>query len=262
MLVNRLNNTLQCQPLVSGGGAPPFSPSVLNPLLWLDAGVGASASSWTNRGSGATDATQGTAINQPTYNSSGFGTNSKPYLVFDGSNDFMDLGTEYSKLTEHTLFTVHIRGNNLDDNQAIIADVSATGAGSPSIAGTSIVHRYRNKQIDTVYGNSPASNYRITRTQQTFESTTDVYISMDSKENAVALNTIKVNGTTYSVSDVIGTGTTIAGAPTETSIGKWGGESYGYFDGKIAEILIFDSVLSTDDIASMETYLNTKYAAY
>lgn len=218
--------------------------------------------SWINKGTELRNATQSTAINQPIWKSSGFGTNSKPYLTFDGTNSFLSLGTEYSKIPEHTLFTVHIRGNNLDDSQAIIADGSGTGAGSPSIADTSIVHRYRNKQIDTIYGNSPANDYRITRTQQTFESTTDVYISMDSKENAVALNTIKVNGTTYSVSDVVGTATIIAGTPTATSIGKWGAESYGYFDGDIAEILLYNSVLTSGEITQVETYLNTKYAAY
>ena len=218
--------------------------------------------SWINKGTETRNATQSTAINQPIYKSSGFGTNSKPYLTFDGTNSFLSLGTEYSKIPEHTLFTVHIRGNNLDDSQAIIADGAATGAGSPNITNTSIVHRYRNKQIDTVYGSSSANNYRITRTQQTFESTTDVYISMDSKENAVALNTIKVNGTTYSVNDVTGTGTTIEGTPTATSIGKWGDESYGYFDGDIAEILLYNSVLTASEIESVETYLNAKYAAY
>ena len=87
-------------------------------------------------------------------------------------------------------------------------------------------------------------------------------ISMDSKENAVALNTIKVNGLTYLTTSVTGTGTTIAGTPTETSIGKWGGESYAYFDGDIAEILLYNSVLTSGEITQVETYLNTKYAAY
>ena len=67
--------------------------------------------SWINKGTGTRNATQSTAINQPIYKSSGFGTNSKPYLTFDGTNSFLSLGTEYSKIPEHTLFTVHIRGN-------------------------------------------------------------------------------------------------------------------------------------------------------
>jgi len=219
-------------------------------------------SRWLNKGTGTLNGTQSTAIAQPIWKSSGFGTNSKPYLVFDGTNSFLSLGTEYSKIPEHTLFTVHIRGNNLDDSQAIIADGSGTGAGSPSIADTSIVHRYRNSEVDTIYGNSNANDYRITRTNQKFISTTDVYISMDSKENAVASNTIKVNGTTYSARTIAGSATTIAGTPTATSIGKWGGESYGYFDGDIAETLLYNSVLTASEIESVETYLNAKYAAY
>jgi hypothetical protein len=101
MLVNRLNNTLQCQPLVSGGAAPPpaFAPSDITGLkLWLAAdaaNVNAgsptnldSVSTWIDKSTATNNSTQATALNQPTWNISG-GSNNTSFIDFDGSSDYL-----------------------------------------------------------------------------------------------------------------------------------------------------------------------------
>lgn len=87
-------------------GGTTFLPTQLSGCtLWLraDRGVTQSGtvSAWTNYGSIVADATQGTGGSRPTYNASGFGAASSPYLSFDGTDDYMDfalgaVGTAYT----------------------------------------------------------------------------------------------------------------------------------------------------------------------
>ena len=77
-----------------------------------------------------------------------------------------------------------------------------------------------------------------------------------------ALTSLNLNGDDLEV-NVGGNGaTSVAGTKYNFSIGQGGQYGGLRFNGKIAEILIFNSVLSTDNITNMETYLNDKYATY
>jgi len=253
------NGNLNLIPASRLGGAG-FSPSDLNPLLWLDAGVGVTetagaTSAWANQGSGATDATQGTALNQPTYNASGFGANSKPYLDFDGTNSYLTLGSvDYSKLTQHSVFSV-FEADSVSGGRTIISDNNNANSAptyglSQAIPGDST--------IENTYGDEGLATFRVVRSTETVTTATE-YILNHTYASGDTLTSIRLNGVGLTESSIAGTGTTIAGTKYNMSIGRRGDFNNFYFDGKIAEILIFNSVLSTDDIASMETYLSSKY---
>ena len=234
----------------SGGG---FSPVDLNPLLWLDAGVSASSTLWTNQGSGATNATQNTAVNQPTYNANGFGTNSKPYFEFDGDNDFFTLGnTDYSKLPNHTIF--------------VVCEIASTGrigmAGDVNSGGQTAslgsLFEFNSSSLRAIYGDN--SSLTFTASSETFATGTTYIVSTNFSSGTVG-EVLRSNGSGLTET-ITGTADTISGAKSNFSIGRFGDLDALYFSGKIAEVLLFSASLSVIDTESIETYLNNKYAAY
>ena len=233
--------------------ALPFTPSNLNPLLWLDAGVSASSSLWANQGSGATNATQNTAVNQPTYNATGFGTNSKPYFEFDGDNDFFTLGNvDYSKLPNHTIFVVCERAST--DRAGLSGDINSGG----QTTSVGSLFEFNSSNLRAFYGDSLS----LTNTQSSETFTTGTtYIVSTNFSSGTKGEVLRSNGSGLTET-ITGTADTISGTKSNFSIGRWGDLDSLYFNGKIAEVLIFSSSLSVTDTESIETYLNTKYAAY
>jgi len=83
-----------------GGGAVPFDPSQLNNLrLWLDStdastiNLGSPVNNdlvdnWNDKSSNSFDFLS-TGTLRPTYKSSGMGSQNKPYIEFDTSNDML-----------------------------------------------------------------------------------------------------------------------------------------------------------------------------
>ena len=70
------------------------------------------------------------------------------------------------------------------------------------------------------------------------------------------------NNSTLSLPTVLGTATSIGGQAYEMRVGQWGTDGYYPLDGKVSEILIYNTVLTTSEVESVNDYLNTKYAAY
>lgn len=241
----------------SGGGG--FTPADLNPVLWLDAGVGVTetagaTSAWANQGSGSRDATQGTALNQPTYNATGFGTNNLPYLDFDGTNSFLTCGTEYSKLANYTIFTVFEA--DVVANKLLYGDAD----NSVNFRSAGAVCYLTGGKFNHFFGDG--TNYTTSTTSSSYSANTP-YILQATHVDGEALTSLNLNGDDLEV-NVGGNGATssVAGTKYNFSIGQGGQYGGLRFNGKIAEILIFNSVLSTDNITNMETYLNDKYATY
>lgn len=235
----------------SSGGA--FSPSDLNPLLWLDAGVSASSTLWTNQGSGATNATQNTAVNQPTYNATGFGTNSKPYFEFDGDNDFFTLGnSDYSKLPNHTIFVVCERAST--DRVGLSGDINSGG----QTTSVGSLFEFNSSNLRSFYGDS--LSLTNTQSSETFTTGTTYIVSTNFSSGTVG-EVLRSNGSGLTET-ITGTADTISGTKSNFSIGRFGDLDALYFSGKIAEVLLFSSSLSVTDTESIETYLNTKYGAY
>ena len=89
--------------------------------LWLDAEDtasitlnGSTVSQWGDKSGNGRNAVQATAANQPTYNSTAY--NGKPVLQFDGTSDFLSVGTASLQNTGLNVFVV---GNYTDLNYFI-----------------------------------------------------------------------------------------------------------------------------------------------
>ena len=214
---------------------------------------------WINKGEGTRNATQPTAINQPIWKSSGFGTNSKPYLTFDGTNSFLRLSTDYSKLPNHTVFVVYQIDATINSStrQCVIGDL---GGGASATGSIAVV--LRDGFFETNFGDSDTA-LRSTQRQNTIDTVSGTtYITTLEYTSGNSLQTVLRNNSTLSLPTVLGTATSIGGQAYEMRVGQWGTDGYYPLDGKVSEILIYNTVLTTSEVESVNDYLNTKYAAY
>ena len=210
-------------------------------------------SRWLNKGTGTLNGTQSTAIAQPIWKSSGFGTNSKPYLTFDGDNNFFTLEKEYSKLPNHTIFVV-CEIDSTADRLGISGDINSGGQ-TPSVGS---LFEFNSSNLRAFYGDG--SSLTNTQSSETFATGTNYIVSTNFSSGTVG-EILRSNGSDLTET-ITGTADTISGTKSNFSIGRWGDIDGLYFNGKIAEYLLFSVSLSVTDTERIETYLNTKYAAY
>ena len=208
-----------------------------------------------NLGTGATNATQTDSARRPIWNSTGFGTKSKPYLKFQNIY-YLTLGTEYSKLEQHTVFYVF----ELDADgiqQAIIAEKSSVLNDSESTGITKTV-RTDDKLFYSfgVTGSTHSSGESATLLAST------PYINVETYTTGDTFTVDTVNGAVASRTPFFSTNpaTSIGGTKSNLNIGRLGDATQGdYLNGKVAEVLIYDSPLTSAQIQSVDDYLTTKY---
>lgn len=225
--------------LGAGGmsAAPVFSPlDISNLKAWYkaDAGVtlnGPTVSQWDDYSGNARHLKQTTAANQPTYLTNTI--NGLPSIDFDGVNDYL--------LTDATL--------NTGDAMTMFCVFKKESASSQGIiTGGSGAYQFLQ------YG----SAFYIGGAQKVNTMTTDLwYIRSGTRTTAGALAEHFSNGSSL--------GTT-AGGGTEHSlfryVGTYNFQAANYTDGKIAEILIYQGVLTGAQMTEIHNYLNSKYAIY
>jgi hypothetical protein len=224
-----------------GGGV--FDPSTISGLVvWLNAGAlalsdGDPVTTWANDGS-LTDFTQATGANKPTYK---IGiVNGEPVVRFDGTDDLLN-GPDISALTAGTVFIV------------VKADADPPAAGASGLwsfgAGGGVSTHY------------PWTDGRV---YDTFGST----LQKDTGNPTLALTSFRL----YCVRAAAGSWTSwVDGTqhyttasntvlfPATPKLGQGGSAAY-HFDGDVAELLLYDSALSSTDRDSVEAYIAAKYA--
>jgi hypothetical protein len=213
-------------------------------LRWYDADAlalsdGAAVSSWTDRSAAADHAVQATGSQQPTYKTAI--VNGHAVLRFDGSDDFM----QFAEILDSSGSTAHffvVAKSNAAGNRGILSTRSGSTRGW-SIrysAPTGLLYYHTN--------NSPNVGYTVT----------DQFNVIEVQRNGLTV-TLGANGT-------LGTPTAISGyaasSENRTTIGSEAGASAGpaYLAGDIAEIIIYDHVLSSEDRTDILNHLAAKYA--
>ena len=186
----------------------------------------------------AANATQGTAAKKPVYKTAQ--VNSLPAVRFDGVDDVMT-STASSSLTATTVF--------------VVAKVTAATVGR-ALRGA---------------GNDGGLEFRINATdfqQVVRQNVADVSSSTSTvTEDAwQSWTTSFANASTYAFyagGTANGTGThavTLTAAQTTAlGAGLTGGAGFDFMVGDIAEIIVYDSVLSAGDRATVHTYIQDKY---
>jgi hypothetical protein len=222
-----------------------FSPASISGLkVWLKADAlagppadGAAVATWTDSSGGAHNATQASAPSQPVFKTGIF--NGKPVLRFP-STHLMSLGDLSALIpTAATLFVVYA-----STEDAGFCLYSSHGDGGPAIywryggAGPAYMGPFRSARISGY----PAAGAPA--------------------DGAAHIITVR-SGTDYTVF-TDGVGTPYGGAHTHSPGTDHNVSSDGAgppdFIGDIAEVLVYDTALSTGNRTSVEGYLRTKYA--
>lgn len=222
-------------------GAPAFDPTTIAGLaLWLKAdGItsladGAAVATWPDESGNAYDAAQATASAQPTFRTNVL--NGQPVVRFDGASDFMSTPLFSPTFSVFTHFIVVAR-------RAIDA-----------------VHYFS----DNVGGPNPCAVYATTGVPDTWVIRQGGTLTGGNAENLDPHVVTSVFNTLSSLQRVDGTqvmagSTGGAVAMNGRRLGTYRDANALWLNGDIAEVLVYDGLLSDEDRGAVEGYLGDKY---
>ncbi|HXH18411.1 MAG TPA: Calx-beta domain-containing protein [Chitinophagales bacterium] len=205
-------------------------------ILWLRAdyisGVadGGALDSWPDTSGNEFDPVQTNAANKPAYVASNVNFNNMPTVQFDGSSDYFDLTALTHAASDYTMVVVY---KSTSTAKQTIFD-SKTGK-------VEILHKGAG---DKAYHDGTARGAEITGT-----GTQIVIWELDNAGSSVYINgSTSQSGLAYN-QNPIGDNTTLG---TRESVGD-------YFNGNIAEVCFYNTVLNTVQRKIVENYLGAKY---
>jgi hypothetical protein len=216
--------------------------------LWLRSdfgvvpGTGSNVVSWIDISGSGHDATQSTTANQPTLVTSAI--NGWSGIKFNGSPQNLTLPTNFSSFSGSTIFVV-VQPNTVAAGARII-DLG-NGATSDNIqiqepTNTGAAFYVYNAATPTSVTSSSALTLKQYHLLEVVDSATTATIFTDGVQGAqnTAMNVI----------------TNISRA--NNVIGK-SSSGTNFFNGQIAELLVYSSTLTTDQIADVEAYIASRY---
>lgn len=229
--------------LVNAVGALPVTDGL---VMHLDAGAisgvsnGSPIGVWVDQSGNGNDANQPTAGNQPLYIASESAFLNNPVVRFDGTDDYMILPSTTMTVGSFTMFAV-AKYDDMDNNQYICAGQDGGGNDRARF------------QLDTkISGMDPQFLWRagssgwkdiITDADlavHVFGETSDVEGFLDGTSIGTASNSSNEN-------------------PTAFNLGSYNRGEKDFFDGDLAEFIVYDRVLSPEDFAAVNDYLAAKY---
>lgn len=212
------------------------TPPIASPAVWLraDLGItlGTGVSTWADQSGNGNDATQGTAGDQPAYNTSDPAYSKQPTVQFNGSTDYMLMNALFPPQP----YTAYVVGE------------STSGTGNEPFftdAGNGSGMYYFSTGVWGMYAGGTISSTNAIRTPQIFAgifntSSSDLYIN-DPITPAASGNISTVNP---SVAQYLGT------------------EGLGSFlTGKIAELIIYSGVHTQVQVSTVFDYFSARYWA-
>lgn len=218
-----------------------------------------SVKTWTDRSGNNYDAVQTTSGKYPVYLATG-GPSSKPCVDFNGTSSYLATSTHSWTSDSVTMFVVCA----FDD---------ATRNASEIVAG-----RYEtstNERQFNFWGQNTAAGYKLQFVRDplgTGVSAKKLQSSTNLKHTSFKLHSITAtdssnswytNGSLITLDDFTETGA-IFDATISFAMGTQNSSTGGaaFFDGKIAEVIVYNAALSASDRAEVESYLNNKYTLY
>ena len=222
-----------------------FTPLEISGLqLWLDANDsstitlnGSTVSQWNDKSGNGYNVSQSTASNQPTYQSAVL--NSKSVVRFDGSGDVLTNTTDtpVGGSTNRTVFVV------FNSNTGITAKYPLALGNSTSTGQTFGISQEIGVRVNSgyqIWTTSVDSTHAIVTIILDGTSTTD----LSAWKNGSSLSAYTPSAQTIN---------------TTSGILVGNGPSGGNLNGDVAEIIVYNSALSTSDRESVESYLSTKW---
>jgi prepilin-type N-terminal cleavage/methylation domain-containing protein len=183
-------------------------------------------------------AVQGTLANQPRYIQDGI--NGLPALLFDGSNDFFSYNGNFLVNSDYTIFIVEARTSSKNDNFFLAGSLS-------SQHNNLIIGYYYNVITHSNYG-----NYRIDNSIPTYTNPIPRVHSFSFGKN-------------FGKASYINGGQKLTDASQKIPLASYTNSSIGnaynsiFFQGYIAEIIMFSKDLNDTDRKLIEAYLIEKW---
>ena len=239
---------------------PPFSPADISGLaLWLDAddagtltAVGGAVSEWRDKSGNARHFTA-TAAQEPS--STAATLNGRTVVRFDGVADRMTRASFLHALDQHTLFVVA--------RSRVSAGAAAQNILTEGNTGTNTQFRIHVGKAETGDTTRLSGYYRDNAASERYLVNYDDVQQYDGDPHILTITdsgtllTPRLDGvatatpTTYSRTTTTLNVITL-GALTRSGVG-------GHYDGDIAELLAYNSVLTSGQIASVESFLGTRW---
>lgn len=217
--------------------------------LWLRADTGTSTTSngspvstWNDRSGKAYNASQATSANQPVYNrNTTDNINFNPVLKFDGTNDQLVIANQSALNGILTAFSVYNNSSSTGSRSPLGSQNSTTSGWNYFVSGTTrYLFGFRSGLTNISSGTGKLNTTEIG--------------SFDLQPGVTLPASIYVNGRTVSTGNISYQSNTSGGL----SIGA-SGTGNNYFQGRIAETIIYDSLLSSTERQKINTYLSIKY---
>lgn len=231
-----------------------FSPiNVTNLAVWLraDSGVilsGGTVSQWSDGSGNNLHASQSTPANAPSIVTNVALLNNKPALLFDGSNDALNgLTIPSIDISSASVFVV-TRGNAQTGVLAGIFNIGTLNNGMwfyrrMFTGRLTLINDYgSNTQILDAPNSMPNTGFKygLFGMVKNFGSESRLYVN--SNESAYSSNAA------------------LSGVFTNSNYVLGFGQGYGYYNGEIAEVIVYKKALNTQERTQVENYLYNKYA--
>ncbi|MBP7463727.1 MAG: hypothetical protein KA793_05265, partial [Bacteroidales bacterium] len=220
--------------------------------LWLQADQNVTytttVSAWNDCSGNSNNAIQATASKQPTYTSVNAGINNKPALTFDGTNDEM-LGTTITDINLNSMSVFIVARNN-----SLPSTGSARGMFSVGAYGSGGFELMRGSAGQFGYYQK-SSNFNSGNTDDCSTDGTPFRVYCATKQVGT-ISKIYVNSVFRSSSTLANIISTFTNAAYK--IGYFSLSPY-YWNGQIAEIVVYDTLLTDTQRLQVETYLMDKY---
>jgi hypothetical protein len=244
-----------------------FSPaSIANLQAWYDASdtatislSGSAVTQWDDKSANAYNLTQGTAARRP---ASGVNTlNSLNVVTFDG-NDVLQAATaaNWTFLNNSGGATVFLAAYyDTSAAQTMIFDTSTSTTGAVGVTTS----RGSNDKLSAFVAYGTGGQYvSLDSALQTLTDSTAFYWSMKLSNNDDAANRIKVslNGAAEQGANTYSNAPSASAPAQPLFLGSYDSAGNQGFQGRIAELIFYSGILSSDDIDLVNDYLADKWA--
>jgi hypothetical protein len=197
---------------------------------------GAAVSSWTDLSGLGNHATQGTSGLEPVYVASSAAFNSHATVKFDGTDDFMDM-VDAVNVGSFTLF--------------LVGKLNANGSDQYFVSGYDAGLGGNNRFRIAEYGWSNYMKFRVGATDMT-----STVKTKDTDTHMFAMNSV---AEVWHDGDPAASSSNTQTNTPDIRLGSIYGTD-GFLNGEIAEVVLYDRVLSTAETTQIMNELNTKYA--
>jgi hypothetical protein len=223
-----------------------FNPLSLSPALWLS-DTGSNPAQWDDLSGNGRHATQGTAANQPVIVANAL--NGRQVRRFDGSNDSLVFPSGFMPINDSAR-TVYVVGKQRISTSGL-RSLFCYG-GTTDLSRWNI--RFNTNELNIECANRLASGGAVANP-------TDFHIlgCLHSGGSLSAGASMFIDGQIRSLSFSGAATGLLVTTDTNQGIGFRRAVPDSFFNGDIAEILVFQSILSTENRRRIEGYLSSKY---